>query len=167
MPKKIRIITMQMYAERLGVPYQNIRHAYRLYTNQEANARPWIRRLARAMAPPNAVIGRTPLWLSTEIEEFEKDNPPEQILNENTRGWRYGTDEALYLVDEKRLEAVARKVLQGRELDLFLHRYRLGGHPFLTHKQAAEKYSVQRSRIGQIQHSAERKVRQALGMDDA
>jgi len=57
---------MQMYAERLGVSYQYIRRAYRLNVNQDLDVPPVVRRVARAMAPPNAVIGMSPLWLSSQ-----------------------------------------------------------------------------------------------------
>ncbi len=166
MPKKIRIVTMQMYAERLGVSYQYIRRAYRLNVNQELDVPPVVRRVARAMAPPNAVIGMSPLWLSSEIEEFEKDNPPERILNEESRRWHYGTEEDLYLIDEKRLEAAARKVLEDSEREVFFRRYTLGGHPFMTQKEVAKECGVTHQRVQQIQRDAEQKVRQALDMDD-
>ena len=165
MPKKIRIVTMQMYAEHLGVSYQYIRRAYRLNVNQELDVPPVIRRVARAMAPPNAVIGVHPLWLSTEIEEFEKNNPPERILNEDPRRWRYGTDEALYLVNEDQLETTARKVLNDRERDIFFRRYTLGGQGYMAQNKVAEEFGVTYQRIQKIQKDAEQKVRQALGMD--
>ncbi len=167
MAEKIRIVTMQMYAERLGVSYQYIRRAYRLYTNQDLDVPPVVRRVERAMAPPNTVVGRNPLWLSTEIEEFEKENPPERILNEEPRRWRYGTEEDIYRVDENRLAAAATKVLDDREREVFFRRYTLGDHPFMTQKEVAEELGVTYQRVQQIQKEAEAKVRQALGMDDS
>jgi len=70
-------------------------------------------------------------------------------------------------VEEERLEAAARKVLEARERDVFFRRYTLGGHLFMTQDEVAEACGVTRQRVQQIQKESERKIRRALGMDDA
>lgn len=112
------------------------------------------------------ICGGIPSAKSNNLGQFAC-YPPERILNEEPRRWRYGTEEALYLVDEKRLEEAARKVLEDREREVFFRRYTLSGHPFMTQDEVAGDCGLTRQRIQQIQKNAEEEVRQALGIDDA